>query len=145
VAVDYQVTIQLLDAPVGTRPDFSATARIITDERKLVLAIPVVALTVREHETLTGEDSLPLAGQTTPKRVGQVDEEGVFVVGDDNKVTFRPVKVGIAGESHFEVVSGLREGERIVGGTYNAIRMLRDGMLVRQAVVDSTKLTGGNE
>ena len=57
----------------------------------------------------------------------------MFVVGTDNKVTFRPVKVGIAGEKHFEVLSGLKEGEKIVAGTYQAIRELKDGALVREA------------
>ena len=142
--VDYQVTIQLLNVPDETRPDFSATARIITDERKQVLAIPIIALTVREHEDLTGADSAPVLSQTrATTKVGQVDREGVFVVGEDNKVTFRPVKVGIAGDKYFEVLSGLQGGERIVAGTYQAIRSLRDGMIVRQAVVDSTKSTGG--
>ena len=32
-AVDYEVTIQLLNAPIDTRPDFSATAKVITDKR----------------------------------------------------------------------------------------------------------------
>ena len=53
-------------------------------------------------------------------------------MGADNKVTFRPVKVGIAGDRHFEVLSGLKAGERIVGGTYQAIRELKDGTLVRE-------------
>src|SRR5215218_2209326 len=30
-AVDYEITIQLLNAPADTRPDFSATAKIVTD------------------------------------------------------------------------------------------------------------------
>src|SRR4051812_36046063 len=33
-AVDYEVTIQLLNAPQETRPDFSATAKVVTDSRK---------------------------------------------------------------------------------------------------------------
>jgi HlyD family secretion protein len=52
-------------------------------------------------------------------------------------VTFRPVKVGIAGDKYFEVESGLRENDRIVGGTYQAIRDLKDSALVRQAKTDS--------
>ena len=48
-------------------------------------------------------------------------------------MSFRPVKIGIAGDEYFEVVSGLREGERIVAGSYQAIRELRDGALVREA------------
>ena len=52
--------------------------------------------------------------------------------GDDNKATFRPVRVGIAGDKYFEVVSGLSEKDRIVAGTYQAIRELKDGAAVRQ-------------
>jgi HlyD family secretion protein len=51
----------------------------------------------------------------------------------DGLATFRPVKVGIAGDEYFEVIDGLREGETIVGGTYQAIRDLKDGARVRQA------------
>ena len=71
--------------------------------------------------------------------MGKKDVEGVFVVGSDNKVTFRPVKVGIAGEKHFEVLTGLKSGDRIVAGTYQAIRELKDGAVVRETKVDPKK------
>lgn len=135
-AVDYEVTIQLLNAPPETRPDFSATAKIVTDTRKTVLSIPIIALTVRENEDLAKGDTAVGLGRPKPsKDVGKKDVEGVFVVGADNKVTFRPVKVGIAGEKHFEVLSGLKEGEKIVAGTYQAIRELKDGAVVRATKV----------
>ena len=133
-AVDYEVRIQLLNPPQETRPDFSATAKVITDVRSKVLSIPIIALTVRENEELTGADSAVRVGTTQTKEVGKRDVEGVFVVGTDNKVTFRPVKVGIAGDRYFEVLTGLKAGERIVGGTYQAIRELKDGALVKEAV-----------
>ena len=133
-AVDYEVTIQLVNAPAETRPDFSATAKVITDTRQSVLSIPIIALTVRENEALAREDTAVGLGRPRPKKeVGRKDVEGVFIVGADNKVTFRPVKVGIAGEKHFEVLTGLRAGERIVAGTYQAIRELKDGGIVREA------------
>jgi HlyD family secretion protein len=139
-AVDYEVTIQLLNNPPETRPDFSATAKIITDTRKTVLSIPIIALTVRENEALAKEDTAVGLGKPKPKKeVGKKDVEGVFVVGADNKVTFRPVRVGIAGEKHFEVLSGLKKGDKIVAGTYQAIRELKDGATVREAKVDSKK------
>ena len=139
-AVDYEVTIQLVNAPQNTRPDFSATAKLITDMRKEVLSIPIIALTVRENEELSRGDTAVGLGRPRPTvEVGRKDVEGVFIVGTDNKVTFRPVKVGIAGEKHFEVLSGLQEGEKIVAGTYQAIRGLKDGTLVRSTTPDSTK------
>jgi HlyD family secretion protein len=55
------------------------------------------------------------------------------------KVEFRPVKVGIAGDKYFEVLSGLKAGDRIVAGTYQAIRDLKAGALVREAPKDTKK------
>ncbi|MEP6733806.1 MAG: efflux RND transporter periplasmic adaptor subunit, partial [bacterium] len=139
-AVDYEVTIQLVNTPPETRPDFSATAKIITDTRKQALSIPIIALTVRENEALTKGDTAVGLGKARPKKeVGKKDVEGVFVVGKDNKVTFRPVKVGIAGEKHFEVLSGLKAGDKIVAGTYQAIRELKDSTVVRETKVDTKK------
>lgn len=132
-AIDYEVTVELLNAPPTTRPDFSATAKIITETRTRALSIPIIALTVREDTTDRTADTVMTLGRPQPKvQVGKRDVEGVFVVGADNKVTFRPVRVGIAGERYFEVLSGLRENEKIVGGTYQAIRDLKDGRTVKE-------------
>jgi len=139
-AIDYGVTIQLLNVPPETRPDFSATAKIVTDSRRNVLSIPIIALTVRENETIQSGDTAIGLGKPKPKKeVGKKDVEGVFVVTNDNKVTFRPVKRGITGEKHFEVLSGLKEGEKIVAGTYQAIRELKDGTLVKETKPDAKK------
>lgn len=138
-SIDYEVTIQLVNAPQETRPDFSATAKIITDTRTQVLSIPIIALTVRENEELTGEDSAVTVGRSPAKEVGRRDVEGVFIVGTDNKVTFRPVDVGISGDNYFEVITGLVAGEKIVGGTYQAIQQLRDGAVVKEAKKDDKK------
>lgn len=145
-AVDYEVTIQLLNAPKDTRPDFSATAKIITDKRTNVLSVPIIALTVRENQAIQSGDTAVGLGKAKPaKDIGKKDVEGVFVVGSDNKVTFRPVKVGIAGEKHFEVIDGLKEGDKIVAGTYQAIRELKDGAVVRETKADAKKPTPGSK
>jgi HlyD family secretion protein len=139
-AIDYEVTIRLDNPPADTRPDFSATAKIVTDSRRMVPSIPIIALTVRENESVAKGDTAVTLGKAPPKKqVGKKDVEGVFVVGTDNKVTFRPVKVGIAGEKYFEVLSGLQNGEKIVGGTYQAIRELKDGTVVREQKEDPKK------
>jgi HlyD family secretion protein len=110
-----------------------------------VLSVPIIALTVREHETSRSGDSAAIAlGREPTKQIGQRDVEGVFIVGTDNKVTFRPVRVGIAGEEYFEVVDGLQGGERIVAGSYQAIRELRDGAAVREAEQPTTPAAGAS-
>jgi len=139
-AIDYEVKVQLLNPPTDTRPDFSATAKIITARRKQVLSIPIIALTVRENEKLPNGDTAVAVGRGQPaKEVGKRDVEGVFVVGADNKVSFRSVKVGIAGERHFEVLDGLKAGETIVAGTYQAIRELKDGSMIKLPKPDEKK------
>jgi HlyD family secretion protein len=52
------------------------------------------------------------------------------------------VKIGIAGEEYFEVLSGLQPGETIVSGSYQAIHDLKDSTLVRETKVDDKTRTG---
>src|SRR6266704_4205017 len=135
-AVDYEVEITLDKPPADIRPDLSATARIVTDTRKQALSIPIIALTVREHKPVSTENR-PVDTAATRKKK---ETEGVFVV-DKGTATFRPVKVGIAGDEYFEVLDGLKEGETIVAGPYQGIRDLKDGARVREMkqVADTTK------
>jgi HlyD family secretion protein len=123
-AVDFDVEVTLDSPPADIRPD----------SRSNVLSIPILALTVRGHERLPSE--LAPATDTTRPRLREKEEEGVFIVREA-KVTFRPVQVGIAGDEYFEVIDGLREGETLVAGSYQAIRDLKDGATVRAA--DTTK------
>jgi HlyD family secretion protein len=130
-AVDFEVEVTLENPPADVRPDLSMTARIITDVRKNVLSIPIIALTTRPEKT-TGDTAtaVPLGDSTTAGR--RKDVEGVFVV-ENGIARFRPVKVGIAGDEHFELLSGITENETIVAGTYQAIRDMADSTKVRAA------------
>jgi len=136
-AVDFDVEITLKNPPKDIRPDLSCTARIVTDVRKGVLSVPIIALTVRENEKVPNE-AKPESSDTTAKREKKKEAEGVFVV-NNGIASFRPVKVGIAGDEYFEVVEGVKAGETIVAGTYQAIRDLKDSTKVKSAATDSAK------
>ena len=142
-AVDYEVEITLSNPPAEVRPDLSATARIITDTRKQALAIPIIALTVRENTPISTEQRSggrgtaqaatprPAAADTGKRGAANKKEtEGVFLV-HNGIATFHAVKVGIAGEEHFEVVEGVHQGDTVVAGPYQAIRDLKEGARVR--------------
>lgn len=134
-AVDFDVEVTLVRPPADVRPDLSCTATIVTETRHEVLTVPIIALTVRDHEAMPVEPSSGSpADDAQPRRRRDrgADQEGVFVVRD-GIATFRPVKVGIAGDEYFEVVDGVREDETIVAGSYQAIRDLKDGSRVREA------------
>ncbi|MBI4543471.1 MAG: efflux RND transporter periplasmic adaptor subunit, partial [Gemmatimonadetes bacterium] len=53
-AVDFEVVITLDNPPRNVRPDLSATGRIVTDTRRQVLSVPIIALTVREPDAPGG-------------------------------------------------------------------------------------------
>jgi HlyD family secretion protein len=147
-AVDFDVEVTLSDPPADIRPDLSCTARVVTDTRQKTLSVPIIALTVREHEPVPNEaapgaparpastaSAAPAPGDSA-KGVKKKEREGVFVVRD-GIASFRPVKVGIAGDEFFEVLDGIRENETIVAGTYQVIRDLKDGDKVRQGTPEA--------
>jgi HlyD family secretion protein len=131
-AVDFDVEVRLDNPPPDIRPDLSCTARMVTDTRKSSLSVPIIALTVRDHERVPNESGPNGPDTMRTKKLRKKETEGVFVVRD-GVATFRPVKVGIAGDEYFEVRDGVREGETIVAGTYQAIRDLKDGAKVKPA------------
>jgi HlyD family secretion protein len=120
---DFNADIELGALPSRIQPGLSCTTRIIVGVRPRALSIPIIALTLRDHVPVV--DSALQAGAPV-KSQKRRDIEGVFVI-QDGIARFRAVKIGIVGDEHFEVVEGLREGETIVTGSYQAIRNLQDG------------------
>jgi len=147
-AVDFDVEVTLDHPPPGVRPDLSATARIITARRHNVLSVPIISLTVREpSDTLPpstpGRSARRGASADTakapPHRADSAtargrEIEGLFVVDTGSmQARFRPVRVGIAGDEYFEVLTGVQEGQTIVAGPYQAIRDLHNDGRVKQS------------
>jgi HlyD family secretion protein len=141
-AVDFEIEVTLDNPPRGIRPDLSATARIVTATRRGVLAVPIIALTVRAPADTLPPDSARArrgAGGTAARDTARSgsgrrgrDIEGVFVVDTTTmQARFRAVRVGIAGDEHFEVLSGLDDGVTVVAGPYQTVRDLGNGTRVR--------------
>ena len=124
---DYQVVIQLSTPPATLRPDLSASADVITATRDQALAIPIVALTVRERDDIETPptESAEARAAAAAYEPESEDQEGVFVLRE-GKVHFTPVDIGIAGNEYFEVVVGLEEGDTVVSGPYEVVRELDD-------------------
>ena len=135
-AIDFEVVVTMDDPPGGVRPDLSATADIITAVSENALSVPIIALTVRPPDEKDDEAASPQDDNEVERTRGPVsrsadtDVEGVFVVVDGH-VTFTSVEVGITGQEHFEILSGLSAGDSIVAGPYQQIRNLKNGDPVR--------------
>jgi HlyD family secretion protein len=147
-SVDFEVVITLDTPPEDLRPDLSATADIVTETRRGALAVPVLALARRDSagKKFKAEDDGAPAGvtdaQAAERRRRAAEVEGVFVV-ENGRVRFVPVEVGIDGENYFEVRSGLRGGELVVAGPYDAIRNLQADAPVKAQTPPGAQKGGG--
>ncbi len=142
-ATNFKVVVTLDGTVPDVRPGFTCTAVITTATRQKVLSVPIQATTVREM-VVNADGSLvrvaptptgaPARRVTAPTELqpGQTRKEieGAFVV-TDGKAVFTPIKVGIAGEKFFEVLSGLKDGDEVITGPFTSVRSLKDGDAVK--------------
>jgi HlyD family secretion protein len=135
--IDFEVIVTLTRPPQELRPDLTATAEVITDTRKQALAVPIIAVTVRDGE---GKRFASEAGNSTANADEVPEVEGVFILRDGT-AEWTPVKVGIVGELFFEVLEGLEGGEEVISGPYATIRDLEAGARVR--VTENPSETAG--
>lgn len=125
-AIDFEVVVALSHPPEDLRPDLTATADIITATRGQVVAVPIIAVTVRD-----GEGKIFRAAETdAPPDDDATEVEGVFVL-NGGTAEWTPVTVGIVSDWYFEVLSGLEAGDTVIAGPYSAVRDLEAGQTVR--------------
>lgn len=128
-AKDFKVVVTLSDPPAGIRPGLSTTAKITTATRTNALAIPIQALTVRR-----AADLIPVGGKPATPTPGakedKTETQGVFVV-HSGKVDFLKVETGVSGTTDIEVLSGPKEGDEIITGSYKVLRTIKPGTSVK--------------
>jgi HlyD family secretion protein len=124
------------------RPGMNASADIKTKKHDDVLSIPIGAVNARvkgsdksmadrkkEEQDKKPEDN-PMAAE--PELASDELEEVVFVLQADGTVKKFVVRTGIQDINNIEVLQGLKEGDEVVTGPYNAIsEKLKDGAKVK--------------
>jgi len=146
-ATTFKVVITIDETVPDVRPGFTCTAEVTTATRQKVTAVPIQALTVREllydsNNKLVREQpqrrrrgssvELPTVSASNEPPPGHTrkETEGVFVI-KDGKAIYMPVKVGVAGERYFEVLEGLKDGDKVITGPFASVREITDGDPVR--------------
>ena len=149
-ATNFKVVVVLDDQVPDVRPGFTCTADITTATRKSAKSAPIPAVAVRElvydaNNQIVRQPKIDRRRRPSVEPVASAEElqpgqtrketEGVFVV-KDGKAEFRPIKLGIAGDKYFEVISGVEPGDQVITGPYNSVRGMADGDAVK---VDNNK------
>jgi HlyD family secretion protein len=138
-AASFEVIVTLDEEVQQARPGFSCSAEITTNTSKQALAVPIQALTTRAIDTSSPGSvaGLPRGGNggdemPPPSSESNDETEGVFVVRE-GRAEFTSVDLGLAGSTHFEVLSGLEQGDQIITGPYAVVRDLVHGSRIRIA------------
>lgn len=135
-AKDFKVVIAMDNPPDEIRPGLSCTSKIVTATRQKALTIPIQALTVRQKGDLEPEkksekdknSNSPLDPAAEKARKEEI--QGVFVINLE-KAEFRKVETGITGATDIEVLSGIKDGDELITGSYKVIRTLRNETKVK--------------
>ncbi len=156
-ATNFKVVVVLDEKVPEVRPGFTCTADITTATRQGVPSVPIPSVAVRElifdangqvikepkdkksRRRSSGDSVVDPVASAAELKPGETrkETEGVFVVRDKSKnVEFVPIKMGIAGDKYFEILSGLKPGDHVVTGPYNSVRNIADGDDVK---VDNSK------
>jgi len=131
------------------RPGMNASADIKTKRHDNVLAVPITAVNARvkgSDKSMADKKKEDEKNKKDDEETDQANtsyddelEEVVFVLQADGKVKKVVVKSGIQDINYIEIVNGLKAGDEIITGPYNAIsKTLKDGTKVK--VVPKDKL-----
>jgi HlyD family secretion protein len=134
------VRLALNEQVENALPGMSGQASISTETHQDAVVVPIQAVTVRPERELKGgpganggergPEGPPPAPGAKPRR--EPMQKVVFVV-DGGAAKVRAVETGLASDTEIEIVSGLKEGEKIVEGPYRILsRELKDGANVTE-------------
>lgn len=149
----FRVKVRFADANPGVRPGMSASVDITTAKADDALLIPYASVVTREFDPdslakmkdtptessavgtahAAGSDDAdvqPASADGAKKKSKKVRKTGVFVI-KDGKVKFQEITTGIADDRNIAILSGVNHGDTVVSGSFQTLRRIADGELVK--------------
>ena len=140
----FGVKIRLIEIEGELRPGMSCNVEIQTETKSNVLSVPLQSVTSREGElqsdTLASFSDNDYKVEEEKKIVGTKTPKTIIFIKDGEKAKIREVEIGISNIGFVEILSGLKEGEIIISGSYQAVsKLLSDGSKIKEEVIASKK------
>ncbi len=117
---NFEVKTAVIEGHAKLRPGMSATIDIATETRSDVLYLPIQCVTARAAK----KDSAAASSSTLPPSAsgeGKTDMQEVVFVVEGDTVRMAKVETGISNDTSIEIISGVREDEKVVSGNYRAL------------------------
>ena len=132
---NFSVKIRILDKEARLRPGMSCNVDIHTDVRHDVLSVPLQSVTTREKSLESTAPEMQVGIEKIEKKsdtLGINTPKVSVFVKNGNIVNLIDVEIGISDRGFIEIISGLKEGEEVVSGSYQAIsRLLQDSSYIK--------------
>lgn len=118
------------------RPGMTASVEIITQKKEKVLTVPIAAVTTRNAEDKDKKDKKDENTNTNTeqkKRIEKIKQYVFIYNAKEEKIELREVETGASDFENIEITKGLKEGEEIIVGPYNAVtKTLKDKQKVKK-------------
>ncbi len=132
---NFEVRIRILDSEKRLRPGMSCNVDIETETHPNVITVPLQAVTVRENSINANSDisgsGIQIESDKTKKMKPKKPQSVVFLNANKRAKQIK-VETGLSDRGYIEIKQGLKDGDEIISGSFQAITKL---------LTDSAKIT----
>jgi HlyD family secretion protein len=117
-------------------PGMNATVDIHTRTEKNVISVPIMAVTIRSADDLSGTDmKKPESPSDQADKIADENMKEVVFLFENGKTRMVEVKTGIQDNNFIQIISGISAGQDVVSGPYSAVsKTLANGTVAEQTV-----------
>ena len=107
------------------KPGMTASVEIITQEKENILLVPISSVTTKTEKDSLGDEKI----------------KQVVFIQDGNKAKMIEVETGISDFENIEIISELKENDKVISGPYIAIsQKLKDGNVINVTKINDKKV-----
>ena len=138
--VNFQVRIRIVDADPRMRPGMSVSVDIETEIKTDVISVPIQAVTVKHNEGQSEEGDWRVTERGADAAQKKNRPKSMVWLTNGQTVEAREIETGISDQGFIEIISGLKEKEKVVTAPYQAVsKLLKPGTKVKIEDKDARK------